>query len=90
LGGLDGGDAGQVEVGAVEVADPVWVAVGQDYPGGVGDDEVIDARLLCRFDEEFLERRCGPRPRRIGSKLRPFPAAGGWFPFSAGSGFAWS
>jgi len=67
LGGLDGDETGQIEVGAVEVADPVRVAVGQDYPGGVGDDEVIDARLLCRFYEEFLEPEGVPAQAGAGA-----------------------
>ena len=74
LDGLRGCEILEIEIGSVEVADSVRIAVGQDHPGGVGDDEVINARLLGCFDEQFLklpgvpsQPGAGPRPRLKGA-----------------------
>jgi len=68
LGGLCGGQTAEVQIAAVVIADPGGIAVGQNQPGGVGDDEVIDARLLRRFDQKFLEAKGVPLETRAGAR----------------------
>ena len=57
---LGTGDFRQVEVLAVDRADPQGVAVGQDRSPGVGHDQVVDVRLLGRLHEELLELEAAP------------------------------
>ncbi len=54
------GDLRQIEIVAVTHAEPRGVAVGEDRSLGVGDDQVVDVRLLGRLHEELLELEAAP------------------------------
>ena len=62
------GDLRQVEIEAVTHAEPGGVAVGEDRPLDVRDDQVVDVRLPGGFHEELLELEAAP--------LKPDPCPG--------------
>jgi len=65
------GDLRQIEILAVDRAEPQGIAVGEDRSAGVGHDQIVDVRLLGRLHQEFLELEASPAQSdpRPGARL---------------------